>query len=63
MNILRWNVRGAEGDDFRHSFRDVMILTETRVSGERANVIIASLGFERYTKVDAMGFAGGIWVL
>lgn len=42
---------------------DVLILTETRVSEERANSIIASLGYERYTKVDSMSFAGGIWVL
>lgn len=43
--------------------RDVVILTETRISGDCANNIIASLGFEHYTKVDAMGFPGGIRVL
>ncbi|KAF7844754.1 reverse transcriptase [Senna tora] len=71
MNILAWNVRGAGGADFRRVFRetyaihqpDAVILTETRVSGERANGIINSLGFEHTYKVDAMGFAGGIWVL
>lgn len=71
MNILSWNVKGAEAGDFRRTFRDlisshhpdVVILTETRISGKRADNIISSLGFERYTKVNAMGFAGGIWVL
>ncbi|KAF7833415.1 reverse transcriptase [Senna tora] len=71
MNILAWNVRGAGGADFRRVFRetvaihqpDAVILTETRVSGERANGIINSLGFEHTYKVDTMGFAGGIWVL
>lgn len=66
MNILIWNVRGV-----RRVFRelvtnhklDVVILIETRVCGERASGIIATLGFERYVKVDAMGFASSIWVL
>lgn len=71
MNILSWNVRGTAGANFRRIFRDlitthnadIVILTEMRVSGDRVNWIIATLGFERYIKVDAMGFAGGIWVL
>lgn len=42
---------------------DIVILTETRVSDERVDNIISTLGFECYTKVDAMGFDGGIWVL
>lgn len=71
MNILSWNVRWAARSNFRRVFRqlitnhnpDIVILTETRVSGERASNIISTLGFECYTKVDAMGFAEGIWVL
>lgn len=62
MNILSWNVRGAGGTDFRRVFRDMcnsyhpdlVILFETRLSGERANTIISSLGFKRFLKVDAM---------
>lgn len=65
MNILSWNVRGTRGANFRRNFRDIIanhksdavILTETRISGESANNIIATLGFERYVKVDTMGFA------
>lgn len=71
MNTLSWNVRGAAGAVFWRTFRelinahhhDVVILTKTCVSGDRANKIISSLGFQRYSKVDAMGFAGGIWVI
>ncbi|KAF7844372.1 reverse transcriptase [Senna tora] len=71
MNIIFWNVRGAGSSDFRRIFREVVLMnqpdlvfiTETRLSGERANRIIPTLGFERYIKVDAMGFAGGIWLL
>lgn len=68
MNILSLNVRGTGGTDFRRAFRklvatqrpDVIILTETRVSGHRANLIIATIEFGRHIKVDAMGFASGI---
>ncbi|KAF7821806.1 reverse transcriptase [Senna tora] len=71
MKILAWNVRGAANPEFRRVFRDMMptyqpdmvLLTETRISGEHAENIIASLGFDNTFKVDAMGFAGGIWIL
>ncbi|KAF7844493.1 reverse transcriptase [Senna tora] len=71
MNIIYWNVCGCGSFDFRRIFREVMLmnqldlvfLTETRLSGERANQIIPTLGFDRYIKVDAMGFAGGMWLL
>lgn len=54
MNILSWNVRKAAGANFRRVFRELVschnpnlvILTKTRVSGNRANRIIATLGFE-----------------
>lgn len=71
MNILAWNIRGAANADFRRAFNDlqrkfspdIVILTETRLSGTRAQNILSTLGFENYIKVDAMGFSGGIWVL
>lgn len=71
MNILSWNVGGVAGTDFKRVFRDmitsykpdIVILTKTRVSGDRANSIIKNLVFDRFIKVDAMGFSGGIWVL
>lgn len=71
INILAWNVRGAGNAEFRRSFFDligrhkpnVVLLTETRVGGDRASSIINSLGFPRHYKVDPMGYAGGIWLL
>lgn len=62
MNILSWNVRGVAGADFRRVFREIIashipyvfVLTETRVSGDRANAILATLGFDRYVKVDGI---------
>lgn len=70
MNIISWNVRGANSTKFRKAFCDLinahspyaMIITETHLSGESNNPIIA-LGSERYIKLDTMGFSGGIWVL
>ncbi|KAF7843960.1 reverse transcriptase [Senna tora] len=67
-DILAWNVRGAANPEFRRVFQDMMptylpdmvLLTETRISGEHANNVIASLGFDNTFKVDAMGFAGGM---
>lgn len=71
MNIISWNTRGARNYDFRKAFRDMTrtykpdlyILTETRLSGDRATAVLNSLGYERYIKIDTMGFTGGIWVL
>lgn len=71
MNIISWNTRGAGNSDFRKAFRDMTrtykpdlyILIDTRLSGDRATFAISSLSYERYMKVDALGFIGGIWVL
>lgn len=40
-----------------------VLLIETRVGGERADVIINSLGFPCYFKVDPMGYTSGLWLL
>lgn len=71
ITFLVWNVRGAGGLEFRRVFHEtiaqhkpnLVILTETRLSGERAQNTINSLGYEKHYKVDAMGFSGGIWML
>lgn len=71
ISILAWNVRGAGNAEFRRAFFDliarykpnVVLLTETRVGGDRATAIINSLGFHRHYKVDPMGYAGGLWLL
>lgn len=66
MNILSWNTRGAGNADFRRAFKemsrsynpDLFILTETCISGDRTTNIISTLGYERYLKVDVVGFSG-----
>ncbi|KAK8663856.1 hypothetical protein V6N13_083661 [Hibiscus sabdariffa] len=41
---------------------DLVVFVEPRVSGRKADVIIASLGFLYSHRVEAVGFSGGIWI-
>lgn len=71
FNILAWNVRGAASSDFRRVFvnlvgrhkPNLVLLTKTRVGGDRAEQIISNLGYQAWFKVDPMGYAGGLWLL
>ena len=71
MNILVWNCRGAMKPLFRKTVMDlvdwhnpiIMVITETRLSGARANEIIETLPFDGAMVTDTIGFAGGIWIL
>ena len=40
-----------------------MIITETRVGGERAKDIIDRLPFDGAIHSDTVGYSGGIWLL
>ena len=40
-----------------------MVITETKLSGARANEIIETLPFDGAVVTDTIGFAGGIWLL
>ena len=70
-NILIWNCRGAMKPLFRKTVMDlvdwhntiIMVITETRLSGARANEIIETLPFDGAVVTDTIGFAGGIWLL
>lgn len=69
IKIMCWNCKGAGHSRF-HSFiknivrnyPNLLCLLETRVSGIRADGIIANLGYLNSFRVKANGFAGGIWV-
>lgn len=71
LHILAWNVRGAASSDFRRAFMELMgkhkpnvvLLTETRIGGDRATSIINSLGFSHHCKVDPMGYVWGLCLL
>lgn len=71
LNILAWNARGVVSHDFRRVFRklvakykpNIILLTETRVGGLKAQRAIFSLGFPTWYIVEPMGYAGGMWLL
>lgn len=71
INIISWNCRGAGACSFPRLIQEikvnyniqVLIITEPRVSGSRANSIIAKLGYDKNYRMEATGFSGGIWLL
>lgn len=71
INILTWNTCGAGNNDFLNSVRDiirvhdprVIALAEPRISGEAATRVCERIGFDGCLRMEADGFAGGIWLL
>lgn len=68
--ILCWNCQGARHlsfhnflADYRKKFSlDLVCLLETRICEDRVDGVIAKLGFPNSFRVEANGFAGGIWL-
>ncbi|KAL0014984.1 hypothetical protein SO802_002053 [Lithocarpus litseifolius] len=71
MNILMWNCRGALNTDFKRRIFEmamnysptIMVITETRVGGDKAGRIITELPFDRFIITKTIVYAGGLWVL
>lgn len=71
ISIMFWNVQGAASTKFRRSFKTIVrnynpslvVLLEPQISGAKADDFIRKSGFESSHRVEAVGFAGGIWVL
>lgn len=71
MNVLLWNCKGALKLDFKRRIFEmavnynptIMVITETRVGGDRAKRIIAELPFYGFICTETIGYAGGLWVL
>ncbi|KAI9087001.1 hypothetical protein K1719_030962 [Acacia pycnantha] len=71
MNILSWNCRGAVARLFPGRVREliqasdiyVLVLIETRVSSVKADRTVRKLGFSNWIHLEAIGYAGGIWIL
>ena len=71
MNILMWNYRGALNPDFKRKIFEmavnhhpsIMVITETRVGGERAERIIEGLPFDGFITTDTIGYSRGLWIL
>lgn len=41
----------------------IMVITETRVGGDRAGRIIEGLIFDGFITTDTIGYTGGLWLL
>ena len=71
MNILLRNCRGALNADFkRRTFEmdinhqpSIMVITETRVGGDKAEKIIEDLSFDGSIVTDTIRYAKGLWIL
>ncbi|KAJ4831613.1 hypothetical protein Tsubulata_014831 [Turnera subulata] len=69
--ILVWNCQGAGKKKFARLCRDlrrdhkpeVMAIFEPRISGRKAEQVIQKLRFPNSHRIEARGFAGGIWLL
>lgn len=69
--LLVWNCRGAGSLDTHAYLMNmlqahrpaVVALLETRVPSDRAKKLIQNSYLTNYTAVEAVGFAGGIWLL
>uniref|UniRef100_A0A2N9H4L7 CCHC-type domain-containing protein n=1 Tax=Fagus sylvatica TaxID=28930 RepID=A0A2N9H4L7_FAGSY len=66
-----WNSLEAEGTLFppnnppfmSSSEIEILILTETRLGGDRATELARSFPFDGFLCTNTIGFAGGIWIL
>ena len=71
MNILLWNCRGALNADFNRRIFEmainhhpsIMVITETRVGGDRAARIIEDLPFDGSIVTETIGYVGCLWLL
>uniref|UniRef100_A0A2N9ERH6 CCHC-type domain-containing protein n=1 Tax=Fagus sylvatica TaxID=28930 RepID=A0A2N9ERH6_FAGSY len=71
VNILTWNCRGVLNPCFRKALLntlninnpDILILTETRLGGDRAAELARSFPLDGFLCTNTIGFAGGIWIL
>ncbi|KAL4307123.1 uncharacterized protein LOC107605009 [Arachis ipaensis] len=71
MIFMSWNCRGAASKAFSRTLReltkvykpDLVILMETRCSGDNAKKAIRSFGFDFYHIEEAQGYSGGIWIM
>ena len=71
MNIVIWNSRGVLKPRFQTHVRELtqnhnlalLVITETRLGGDRAKEITDRLPFEGAIHSETIGHSGGIWLL
>ncbi|KAH1131349.1 hypothetical protein J1N35_002727 [Gossypium stocksii] len=70
ISIFSWNCQGCANEKFPRSFREyirehkpnIVSLLEPRVSGRKADEVIAKIGLQYSHRVEARGFSGRIWL-
>mgnify|MGYP003366310412 CR=1 FL=1 len=71
MNIVVRNSRGAGCTKFKDNVADLinihqmenLVICEPMISGQKAVLVVKSLGFPCLEIVDVVGFSGGLWML
>ena len=71
MNMLIWNCRGACNPDFcnnvsnmiRRHCPTIMIISETKLCGDRAQGIIDRLPIDGEIVANSFGLSGELWLL
>lgn len=71
VKLLSWNCHRAARKSFVRQARDlisshsptILIIVEPRISGRKAERVVAKLGFDSWVCSDSEGYAGGVWVL
>ncbi|XP_061346816.1 uncharacterized protein LOC133292429 [Gastrolobium bilobum] len=71
MNFLIWNTRGAAKREFGGALKslvrknnvDIIVLLEPRTQSGVCNKLLKKLGYDSSAVEEAVGFAGGIWIM
>ncbi|GLU06569.1 hypothetical protein SLE2022_235930 [Rubroshorea leprosula] len=71
IKIISWNCRGALKAGFRKGVMDLkrihnpamLLILETKISGQNAREVADSLGFPKSCIVNSDGLVGGLWLL
>lgn len=71
MILLLWNCRGIHNHNFKAHFRELVnyhkpslvVLTETKAVGAKADAIMANFNSPNSAKVDFVGLSRGIYIL
>ena len=71
MNIIIWNSRGSLKPNFQSYVGElahnhnlaILVVMETKISGDRAKEIIDRLPFDRAIHSETIGYSGGLWLL